>query len=71
MRPSKAHPESATPAAAATANPSTVSGAEVPRDLFAGLLPDARLTIYADSAHSFQHHSQSATDVTAFLGETT
>src|SRR5439155_4218976 len=41
--------------------------------LLAGLLPDARLTIYADSAHGFlfQHHSQFATDVNAFLDETT
>ena len=37
--------------------------------LLAGLLPNARLTIYADSAHGFlfQHHSQFATDVNAFL----
>jgi len=41
--------------------------------LLAGLLPDARLTIYADSAHGFlfQHHSQFATDVNTFLDETT
>jgi pimeloyl-ACP methyl ester carboxylesterase len=41
--------------------------------LLAGLLPNARLTIYADSAHGFlfQHHSQFATDVNAFLEETT
>src|SRR5256714_1075050 len=41
--------------------------------LLAGLLPNARLTIYADSAHGFlfQHHSQFATDVNAFLDETT
>jgi len=41
--------------------------------LLAGLLPDARLTIYADSAHGFlfQHHSEFATDVNAFLDETT
>ncbi|MDX6596569.1 MAG: hypothetical protein QOE87_456 [Gaiellales bacterium] len=37
--------------------------------LLAGLLPDARLTIYPDSAHGFlfQHHSQFAADVSAFL----
>jgi pimeloyl-ACP methyl ester carboxylesterase len=41
--------------------------------LLAGLLLNARLTIYADSAHGFlfQHHSQFATDVNAFLDETT
>jgi hypothetical protein len=41
--------------------------------VLAGLLPNARLTIYADSAHGFlfQHHSQFATDVNAFLDETT
>jgi pimeloyl-ACP methyl ester carboxylesterase len=41
--------------------------------LLAGLLPDARLTIYPDSAHGFlfQHHSRFATDVTTFLDETT
>jgi len=41
--------------------------------LLAGLLPNARLTIYADSAHGFpfQHHSQFATDVNAFLDEAT
>ncbi len=40
--------------------------------LLAGLLPDARLTIYPDSAHGFlfQHHSQFAADVNAFLEET-
>jgi pimeloyl-ACP methyl ester carboxylesterase len=39
--------------------------------LFAGLLPDARLTIYPDSAHGFlfQHHSEFATDVNSFLAE--
>ena len=39
--------------------------------LLAGLLPDARLTIYPDSAHGFlfQHHSQFAADVHAFLDE--
>ena len=41
--------------------------------LLAGLLPHARLTIYPDSAHGFlfQHHSRFATDVNAFLDETT
>jgi pimeloyl-ACP methyl ester carboxylesterase len=39
--------------------------------LLAGLLPDARVTIYPDSAHGFlfQHHSQFAADVHAFLEE--
>jgi pimeloyl-ACP methyl ester carboxylesterase len=39
--------------------------------LLAGLLPNARLTIYPDSAHGFlfQHHSQFAADVDAFLEE--
>ena len=39
--------------------------------LLAGLLPDARLTIYPDSAHGFlfQHHSRFAADVHAFLAE--
>ena len=39
--------------------------------LLAGLLPDARLAIYPDSAHGFlfQHHSRFATDVKAFLAE--
>jgi pimeloyl-ACP methyl ester carboxylesterase len=39
--------------------------------LLRGLLPDARLTIYPDSAHGFlfQHHSQFATDVNAFLAD--
>jgi pimeloyl-ACP methyl ester carboxylesterase len=39
--------------------------------LLAGLLPDARLTIYPDSAHGFlfQHHGQFAADVSAFLAE--
>jgi pimeloyl-ACP methyl ester carboxylesterase len=39
--------------------------------LLAGLLPDARLTIYPDSAHGFlfQHHSRFAADVHAFLEE--
>jgi pimeloyl-ACP methyl ester carboxylesterase len=39
--------------------------------LLAGLLPDARLTIYPDAAHGFlfQHHSRFAADVHAFLAE--
>jgi pimeloyl-ACP methyl ester carboxylesterase len=39
--------------------------------LLAGLLPDARVTIYPDSAHGFlfQHHGQFAADVNAFLNE--
>jgi pimeloyl-ACP methyl ester carboxylesterase len=39
--------------------------------LLAGLLPDARITIYADSAHGFlfQHHAEFAADVHAFLTE--
>ena len=39
--------------------------------LLAGLLPDARVTIYPDSAHGFlfQHHSQFAADVHAFLDQ--
>jgi pimeloyl-ACP methyl ester carboxylesterase len=39
--------------------------------LLAGLLPDARITIYPDSAHGFlfQHHSRFAADVHAFLQE--
>src|SRR3954470_10262668 len=39
--------------------------------LLAGLLPNARLTIYPDSAHGFlfQHHSEFAADVNAFLAE--
>ncbi len=39
--------------------------------LLAGLLPNARITIYPDSAHGFlfQHHSRFATDVHAFLEE--
>jgi pimeloyl-ACP methyl ester carboxylesterase len=39
--------------------------------LLAGLLPNARVTIYPDSAHGFlfQHHSQFAADVHAFLEE--
>ena len=37
--------------------------------LLAGLLPDARITIYPDSAHGFlfQHHNEFAADVHAFL----
>jgi pimeloyl-ACP methyl ester carboxylesterase len=40
--------------------------------LLAGLLPDARLKIYPDSAHGFlfQHHAEFAADVHAFLAET-
>jgi pimeloyl-ACP methyl ester carboxylesterase len=39
--------------------------------LLAGLIPNARVTIYPDSAHGFlfQHHSQFAADVNAFLAE--
>jgi len=39
--------------------------------LLAGLLPNARVTIYPDAAHGFlfQHHSQFAADVHAFLEE--
>jgi len=39
--------------------------------LLAGLLPNARLTIYPDSAHGFlfQHHSQFAADLYAFLDQ--
>ena len=39
--------------------------------LLAGLLPDARLTIYEDSAHGFlfQHHRRFAADVNVFLAE--
>jgi pimeloyl-ACP methyl ester carboxylesterase len=39
--------------------------------LLAGLLPDARLKIYPDSAHGFlfQHHSEFAADVNSFLAE--
>jgi pimeloyl-ACP methyl ester carboxylesterase len=39
--------------------------------LLGGLLPNARLTIYPDSAHGFlfQHHNQFAADVHAFLEE--
>jgi pimeloyl-ACP methyl ester carboxylesterase len=39
--------------------------------LLTGLLPEARLTIYPDSAHGFlfQHHGQFAADINAFLAE--
>ena len=39
--------------------------------LLAGLLPDARLKIYPDSAHGFlfQHHAEFAADVDAFLAD--
>jgi pimeloyl-ACP methyl ester carboxylesterase len=39
--------------------------------LLMGLLPDARLKIYPDSAHGFlfQHHDEFASDVEAFLGK--
>jgi pimeloyl-ACP methyl ester carboxylesterase len=39
--------------------------------LLAGLLPDARVKIYPDSAHGFlfQHHNEFAADVHAFLSE--
>jgi len=39
--------------------------------LLAGLLPDARLRLYPDSAHGFlfQHHAEFAADVHAFLEE--
>jgi pimeloyl-ACP methyl ester carboxylesterase len=39
--------------------------------LLAGLLPDARVKIYPDSAHGFlfQHHGEFADDVNAFLAE--
>jgi pimeloyl-ACP methyl ester carboxylesterase len=39
--------------------------------LLAGLLPNARLAIYPDSAHGFlfQHHGQFAGDVHVFLEE--
>jgi pimeloyl-ACP methyl ester carboxylesterase len=38
--------------------------------LLTGLLPDARVKIYPDSAHGFlfQHHSEFAADVSSFLG---
>jgi pimeloyl-ACP methyl ester carboxylesterase len=39
--------------------------------LLAGLIPDARITVYPDSAHGFlfQHHTRFADDVHAFLEE--
>src|SRR6516162_4269460 len=39
--------------------------------LLAGLIPQARLKIYPDSAHGFlfQHHAQFAADVEAFLND--
>jgi pimeloyl-ACP methyl ester carboxylesterase len=39
--------------------------------LLAGLLPDVRVKIYPDSAHGFlfQHHSEFAADMNAFLAE--
>jgi pimeloyl-ACP methyl ester carboxylesterase len=39
--------------------------------LLAGLLPNARVKIYPDSAHGFlfQHHKEFASDVLAFLEE--
>jgi pimeloyl-ACP methyl ester carboxylesterase len=39
--------------------------------LLTGLLPDARLKIYPDSAHGFlfQHHAEFAADVHSFFGE--
>jgi pimeloyl-ACP methyl ester carboxylesterase len=38
--------------------------------LLAGLIPQARVKIYPDSAHGFlfQHHAEFAADVDAFLG---
>jgi pimeloyl-ACP methyl ester carboxylesterase len=38
--------------------------------LLAGLIPQARLKIYPDSAHGFlfQHHAEFAADVDGFLG---
>jgi pimeloyl-ACP methyl ester carboxylesterase len=38
--------------------------------LLAGLIPQARLKIYPDSAHGFlfQRHAEFAADVTEFLG---
>ena len=37
--------------------------------LIAGLVPQARLKVYLDSAHGFlfQHHDEFASDVDAFL----
>lgn len=39
--------------------------------LLTGLLPDARLKVYPDSAHGFrfQHHNEFAADVETFLAE--
>jgi pimeloyl-ACP methyl ester carboxylesterase len=39
--------------------------------LLAGLIPDARVKIYTDSAHGFlfQHHTEFAADVDAFLAD--
>jgi hypothetical protein len=39
--------------------------------LLAGLIPQARVKIYADSAHRFlfQHHTDFAADVEAFLSD--
>jgi pimeloyl-ACP methyl ester carboxylesterase len=39
--------------------------------LLAGLIPQARVTIYPDSAHGFlfQHHAEFAADVEAFLAD--
>ena len=38
--------------------------------LLAGLIPQARVKIYPDSAHGFlfQHHAEFAADIEAFLG---
>jgi pimeloyl-ACP methyl ester carboxylesterase len=40
--------------------------------LLAGLIPQARMKIYADSAHGFlfQHHEEFAADIQAFLSDT-
>jgi len=39
--------------------------------LLAGLLPDARIKLYPDSAHGFlfQYHAEFSADVLAFFGE--
>ena len=39
--------------------------------LLAGLIPQARLKIYPDSAHGFlfQHHTEFAADVDAFISD--
>jgi pimeloyl-ACP methyl ester carboxylesterase len=39
--------------------------------LIAGLIPQAQVKIYPDSAHGFlfQHHAEFATDVCAFLSD--